>query len=171
MPDAIHLSSGEIAIDQTLPAGQRDDDVPRTGHGWEGQTAFDVTLTARDSNGLTASTTIELEPRKVGVPITANVPGVVVTVDRQGGEPIGRAHPDDVVPDPSVRPPYQRGGGDPQCQRHGRGRSRQFARGAPAGNGAACHAHDGNGEEGRGAIGGHGRHPEGDGGIRVDEVH
>lgn len=51
--------------------------ILRTGHGWEGQTAVQVTLTAVDSAGLTGSVSRVFQPNRSTVTIQSNVPGLV----------------------------------------------------------------------------------------------
>jgi glucose/arabinose dehydrogenase/PKD repeat protein len=54
--------------------------IATTGHGWEGNTRYQVTLTATDGNGLTDTDVITLQPTKVTRAVSANVP-VQVTID------------------------------------------------------------------------------------------
>ncbi len=54
--------------------------VATTGHSWEGDTGYRVTLTATDSSGLTHSVTNNLVPTKVQIPVTSNI-AVDLTVD------------------------------------------------------------------------------------------
>jgi glucose/arabinose dehydrogenase len=55
--------------------------VSTSGHGWEGDTGFEVTLRATDAAGLTATSALSLTPRKVTLPLTSSVPGSTVLVD------------------------------------------------------------------------------------------
>ena len=54
--------------------------IAATGHGWEGNTRYQVTLTAVDGDGLTGSASITLQPTKVTRTVSANV-DVDVTID------------------------------------------------------------------------------------------
>ena len=51
-----------------------------TGHDYSGDTGYRITLTATDSSGLSASTLLDLDPQKLLIPVTSNVP-VDVTID------------------------------------------------------------------------------------------
>ncbi|MEZ5407285.1 MAG: Ig-like domain-containing protein [Acidimicrobiales bacterium] len=55
--------------------------VPNSsGHSWEGATGYRVTLTATDSDGLTDTEVLDLDPVKTAVDITADAP-VNITID------------------------------------------------------------------------------------------
>lgn len=49
--------------------------IPTTGHDFSGMTGYEVTLTATDSTGLSSSTSVVLNPLKVNMTVTTNVPG------------------------------------------------------------------------------------------------
>ncbi len=51
-----------------------------SGHSWEGATGYRVTLTATDSNGLTDTKVLDLDPIKTAINITADAP-VNITID------------------------------------------------------------------------------------------
>lgn len=51
-----------------------------SGHSWEGATGYRVTLTATDSDGLTDTAVLDLDPVKTAVDITADAP-VNITID------------------------------------------------------------------------------------------
>jgi glucose/arabinose dehydrogenase/PKD repeat protein len=63
-----HTHPGVTGTGATLPVA-----IPTTGHGYEGRTSYLVTLTATDSTGLTGSTTLELMPDKLVLPVSANI--------------------------------------------------------------------------------------------------
>jgi len=54
--------------------------VPTSGHDFSGDTGYVVTLVATDSTGLTGTTSFDLQPEKVLVPVTSNI-AVDVTID------------------------------------------------------------------------------------------
>lgn len=57
--------------------------VPTSGHDYAGMTAYEVTLTAVDSSGLSESTSFVLYPEKVGLTLSTNVPGApALTLDQ-----------------------------------------------------------------------------------------
>ncbi|MGI9601862.1 MAG: PQQ-dependent sugar dehydrogenase [Acidimicrobiales bacterium] len=55
-------------------------DVPRTGHGWEGDTSYLIQLTVTDNEDLVDVTTVEIEPNKVPVTVRSEA-GFAVTID------------------------------------------------------------------------------------------
>ncbi|MGI9601863.1 MAG: PQQ-dependent sugar dehydrogenase [Acidimicrobiales bacterium] len=55
-------------------------DVPTGGHDWEGDTSFLVQLTVTDAQGLSDSTSVEIEPRKVPVTVVSGA-GTQITID------------------------------------------------------------------------------------------
>lgn len=56
-------------------------DVPKTGHPFEGDTGFSVSLTVTDSDGLSTTATRRIKPRKIAVDIASNLEGGLVAVD------------------------------------------------------------------------------------------
>ena len=72
--DHTHPVSSGTGASITLP-------VPQTsGHSWEGATGYRITLTATDSDGLTDTEVLDLDPIKTAINITANAP-VNITID------------------------------------------------------------------------------------------
>jgi glucose/arabinose dehydrogenase len=47
--------------------------VPTTGHGFAGDTTYVVSLTATDNSNVSTTTSIEIKPTKITVPVTANI--------------------------------------------------------------------------------------------------
>ena len=48
--------------------------VPTSGHDFSGNTGYRISLKATDSSGLSSTTSIDVNPTKIAVPVTANVP-------------------------------------------------------------------------------------------------
>ena len=55
--------------------------VPRTGHPFEGDTGFSVSVTVTDDDGLSTTRTSRIKPRKIRVNIGSNLEGGLVAVD------------------------------------------------------------------------------------------
>jgi hypothetical protein len=48
--------------------------IPTSGHEFAGNTAFLISLTATDSSNVSTTTSIEIKPTKIAIPVTSNVP-------------------------------------------------------------------------------------------------
>ena len=55
--------------------------VPTSGHSFAGDTSFELVLTATDSDGLTASQSVEIEPQKAAVSLATAPAGLGVALD------------------------------------------------------------------------------------------
>jgi glucose/arabinose dehydrogenase/PKD repeat protein len=55
--------------------------IPQSGHSFAGDTSFELVLTATDSDGIQASSSVEIEPQKAPVAITTAPPGLGFTLD------------------------------------------------------------------------------------------
>jgi glucose/arabinose dehydrogenase len=55
--------------------------IPTSGHSFAGDTSFEIVLTATDSDGIQASSSVEIEPQKAGVAVTTAPAGLSFTLD------------------------------------------------------------------------------------------
>jgi glucose/arabinose dehydrogenase len=52
--------------------------IPTSGHEFAGNTAFLISLTATDSSNVSTTTSIEIKPTKIAIPVTSNIPTIAV---------------------------------------------------------------------------------------------